>query len=77
MWLPRGGRTRLRVDRSRSARSFFGALSLATKKMKVYPIEGNQDAEQITLAMTRLVRETENDKIAVVLDNAGSTTPKR
>ena len=24
-----------------------------------------------------LVRETENDKIAVVLDNAGSTTPKR
>ena len=39
--------------------------------MKVYPIEGNQNAEQITLAMARLVRETENEKIAVVLDNAG------
>ena len=71
MWLPRGGRTRLHVDRTRSARSFFGALSLTTKKMKIYPIEGNQNAEQITLAMARLARETENDKIAVVLDNAG------
>ena len=71
MWLPRGGRTRLHVDRTRSARSFFGALSLTTKKMKIYPIEGNQNAEQITLAMARLMRETENEKIAVVLDNAG------
>ena len=71
MWLPRGRRTRLHVDRTRSARSFFGALSLTTKKMKIHPIEGNQNAEQITLAMARLVRETENDKIAVVLDNAG------
>ena len=71
MWLPRGRRTRLHVDRTRSARSFFGALSLTSKKMKIYPIEGNQNAEQITLAMARLVRETENEKIAVVLDNAG------
>ena len=71
MWLTRGKRTRLRVDRTRSARSFFGALSLTSKKMKVYPIEGNQNAEWITLAMARLTRETENDKIAVVLDNAG------
>ena len=71
MWLPRGRRTRLHVDRTRSARSFFGALSLTTKKMKIHPIEGNQNAEQITLAMTRLARETENEKIAVVLDDAG------
>ena len=70
MWLPRGGRTRLHVYRTRSARSFFGALSLTSKKMKVYPIEGNQNAEQIILAMARLVRETENEKIAVVLDIA-------
>ena len=55
MRLPRGGRTRLHVDRTRSARSFFGALSLTSKKMKVYPIEGNQNAEQIILAMARLV----------------------
>lgn len=45
MWPPRGGRTRLHVDRTRSAQSFFGALSLTSKKMKVYPIEGNQNAE--------------------------------
>jgi len=71
MRLPRGGRTRPHVDRTRSSRSFFGALSLTTKKMKIHTIEGNQNAEQITLAMTRLMRETENEKIAVVLDNAG------
>ena len=68
---PGGGRTRLRVDRTRSAQSFFGALSLTSKKMKVHPIEGNQNAEQITPAMARPARGTENDKIAVVLDNAG------
>ena len=71
MWLPRGRRTRLHVDRTRSARSFFGALSLTTKKMKIHPIEGNQNAEQVILAVARLGRETENEKIAVVLDNAG------
>ena len=39
--------------------------------MRIYPIEGNQNAEQITLMMGRLARETdEGKKIAVVLDNA-------
>ena len=71
MWLPKGKRTRLYVDRKKAGRSFFGALSLTTKKMRIYPIEGNQNAEQITLMMDRLQRETdEGKKIAVVLDNA-------
>ena len=71
MWLPKGKRTRLYVDRKKASRSFFGALSLTTKKMKIYPIQGNQNAEQITLMMDRLQRETdEGKKIAVVLDNA-------
>ena len=46
MWLPKGKRTRLYVDRAKASRSFFGALSLTTKKMRIYPIEGNQNAEQ-------------------------------
>ena len=71
MWLPRGERTKLHVDRKKSARSFFGALSLTTKKMKIYPISGNQNTEQIILMMNRLQRETSASKIAVVLDNAG------
>ena len=71
MWLPKGKRTKLYVDRKKASRSFFGALSLTTKKMRIYPIEGNQNAEQITLMMDRLARETdEGKKIAVVLDNA-------
>ena len=46
MWLPKGKRTRLYVDRKKASRSFFGALSLTTRKMRIYPIEGNQNAEQ-------------------------------
>ena len=71
MWLPKGQRTRLYVDRVKASQSFFGALSLTNKKMKIYPLEGNQNAEQIIFAMERLQRETSNDKIALVLDNAG------
>ena len=71
MWLPAGRRTRICVDRGKAAQSFFGALSLTAKKMKIYPIEGSQDAEQVIFAVNRLVRETDSEKIAVVLDNAG------
>ena len=46
MWLPKGKRTKLYVDRKKASRSFIGALSLTTKKMRIYPIEGNQNAEQ-------------------------------
>ena len=70
MWLPRGKRTKLKVDRKKSAQSFFGALSLTEKKMKIYPITGRQDAGQAILMLARLQRETPGRKIAVVLDNA-------
>ena len=46
MWLPKGKRTKLYVDRKKVSRSFFGALSLTTKKMRIHPIEGNQNAER-------------------------------
>ena len=46
MWLPKGKGTKLYVDRKKASRLFFGALSLTTKKMKIYPIQGNQNAEQ-------------------------------
>lgn len=70
MWLPRGERTKLYVDRKRVSQSFFGALSLSDKRMKIYPVDGRQNADNIILAMARLQRETTTDKIAVVLDNA-------
>ena len=58
------------MDRQRTSQSFPGALSLTSKKVKLYPIEGNQNTEQTILALDRLQRETEAEKIAVVLDNA-------
>ncbi|RLP06000.1 IS630 family transposase [Propionibacterium australiense] len=70
MWLPKGQRTKFYVDRQKVSQSFFGALSLTDKKMRLYPIEGNQNTEQIILALDRLQRETKADRIAVVLDNA-------
>jgi len=76
MWLPRGERTKLYVDRKKDAQSFFGALSLTTKKMKIYPIEGQQNTDQIMFALARLQRETPQQKIAVVLDNASFHTAK-
>ena len=69
---PKGQRTRPSVDRQRTSQSFFGALSLTSKKVKLYPIEGNRNTWQTILALERLQRETETEKIAVVLDNARS-----
>ena len=67
---PKGQRTKLSVDRKKTSQSFFGALPPTSKKVKLYPIEGNQNTEQTILALERLQRETETEKIAVVLDNA-------
>ena len=63
---PKGQRTKLSVDRKKTSQSFFGALSLTSKKVKLYPIEGNQNTEQIIGALDRLQRETRTEKIAVV-----------
>ncbi|WP_415635224.1 transposase [Propionibacterium acidifaciens] len=60
------------MDRKKTSQSFFGALSPTSKKVKLYPIEGNQNTEQTILALERLQRETEAGKIAVVPDNARS-----
>uniref|UniRef100_UPI0023EF9787 transposase n=1 Tax=Propionibacterium acidifaciens TaxID=556499 RepID=UPI0023EF9787 len=67
---PKGQRTRPSVDRKKTSQSFFGALSPTSKKVKLYPIEGNQNTEQTILALERLQRETEAGKIVVVLDDA-------
>ena len=66
MWLPKGQRTKPSVDRQKTPQSFFGALSLTSKKVKLYPIKGNQNTEQIIGALDRLQRETREEKIAVV-----------
>ena len=70
MWLPKGQRTKLSVDRQRTSQSFSGALSPTSKKVTLYPIEVNRNTWQTILAPERLQRETEAEKIAVVLDNA-------
>jgi len=68
-WLRRGQRTKIKVDTKSVAMSFFGALSLTTKKMKIYPVDGKQNTENVLPMFSRLQRETPG-KMAVVLDNA-------
>ena len=58
------------MDRQRTSQSFFGALSLTSKKVTLYPIEGNRNTWQTILALDLLQRETEAGEIAVILDNA-------
>ena len=60
------------VDRQKTSQSFSDALPPTSKKVKPYPTEQNQNTEQTILALERLQRETETEKIAVVLDNARS-----
>ena len=67
---PKGQRTRPSVDRQKTSQSFSGALSPTSKKIKLYPIEGNQNTEQTILAPDLLQHETGTGEIAVVLDNA-------
>ena len=55
-----------------SVKSLFGVLSLTSRTVKLYSIEPNQNTEQTILALDRLQRETEAEKIAVLLDNARS-----
>ena len=58
------------MNRQRTSQSFPGALPPTSKKVTLYPIEGNRNTWQTILALDLLQRETEAGKIAVVLDNA-------
>ena len=78
MWLPKGKRTKLYVDRKKASQSFFGALSLTTKKMRIYPIQGNQNAEQ-TRPHERVAwraRPTRERRSQSSWATPGSTTPR-
>ena len=69
---PKGQRTRPSVDRQKTSQSFPDALPPTSKKVTLYPIEGNQNTWQTILALDLLQRETGTGKIAVVPDNTRS-----
>ena len=78
MWLPKGKRTKLYVDRKKASQSFLGALSLTTKKMRTHPIQGNQNAEQ-TRPHERVAwraRPTRGRRSQSSWTTPGSTTPR-
>ncbi|MEZ5085178.1 MAG: IS630 family transposase [Tessaracoccus sp.] len=77
MWLPKGQRTKLYVDRKRAACSFFGALSLTSGTMRVYPINGQQNGEQVILALERLNERPPKPGSRWCWTMPGSTTRKR
>ena len=70
MWLPRGQRTKLSVDRKKTSQSFSGALPPTSRTVTPYPTERNRNTWQTILAPDLLQRETGTGKTTAVLDNA-------
>lgn len=56
IWITKSQRTKLYVDRKKAAQSFFGALSLTSKAVKLYPVEDDQNTEQNISALDQLHR---------------------
>ncbi|SYZ34657.1 Transposase and inactivated derivatives [Propionibacterium australiense] len=76
MWLPRGQRTKLYVDRQKVSQSFFGALSLTNKKMRLYPIEGNQNTDRSLSPWNGCSVKPGPRRSRSCWTTPGSTTPK-
>ncbi|WP_316670394.1 hypothetical protein [uncultured Propionibacterium sp.] len=70
-WLPKGRRTKIHVDGEKAARSFFGALPLAVRTIEApsHRAEPGHRADHPRTGPASC--ETDCEKIAVVLDNAG------
>jgi len=76
MWLPVGARTKIYVDREKSAQSYFGALNLRSGKVHLERIEGQQNAEQMIHVLARFQRAHPGRKLVIVWDNAPWHTAK-
>jgi transposase len=69
VWLPRGKKTVLRVNRKKTRQHYFGALNLATKKEELFRLDW-QNTENIANALRALTKRYPNQKLCLVWDNA-------
>ena len=69
VWLPRGQKTILKVNRQKVRQHYFGALNLTTKQEELIRLDW-QDTENMIDALRELTRRYPSQKLAIVWDNA-------
>jgi transposase len=69
LWLPKGQKTIIKVERKRRAQSFIGFLNLKTGKDLLYRLAW-QKQDEIIPVLEGLVRKYPNKRICIIWDNA-------
>ena len=69
VWLPKGQKTILRVNRKKTRQHYFGALNLATKKEELIHLDW-QNTDNIIEALRELTKRYPNQKLCLIWDNA-------
>jgi transposase len=69
VWLPKGKKTILRVNRKKTRQHYFGALNIATKQEELIRLDW-QNAKTITGALRELTTRYPGKKLCLVWDNA-------
>jgi len=69
VWLPKGKKTVLRVNRKKTRQHYFGALNVTTKQEELIRLDW-QNTENIANALRTLSRRYPGQRLALVWDNA-------
>jgi transposase len=69
VWLPKGQKTVMRVNRNKTRQHYFGALNIQTKQEELIRLNW-QNADNITEALRELTKRYPNQKLCIVWDNA-------
>jgi len=69
VWLPRGEKTVLKVNREKIRQNYFGALNIETKKEELVLLSW-QNTDNIIEALRELTRRYHDQKLCLVWDNA-------
>lgn len=69
LWLPKGQKTIIKVERKRKAQSFIGFLNLKTGEELLYPLSW-QKQDTIIPVLEELVGKYPNRRICIIWDNA-------
>lgn len=69
LWLPKGKKSIIRVERKRQAQSFLGLLSLKTGEELLYRLAW-QRQDEIIPALEAVVKKYPDKKICIIWDNA-------
>jgi len=69
LWLPKGEKTIIKVERKRRAQSFLGLLNLKTGEDLLYKLAW-QKQDEIIPVLEELINKYPNQKVCIIWDNA-------